>query len=147
MGGSAWKPGGGSSCGSDTRLRVILRFGAKNVLHPEEGAVLSSDFQKASASEVYHYSPGVEPPVPKLEVHLPLPKSFPAFQETAEGFLEYFVDLCGTFWEEDLTSQETEAGQAVGFLWVLKDLRRKKERRWNIRVAGRGLLPVGQVRA
>ena len=113
---------------------VILRFGAKDVLHPEEGAVLSSDFPKSSASEMYHYSPGVEPPHPKPGPHLPLPKSFPAFQETAEGFVEYFVDLCGTFWEEDLISREIDAGQVVGFLWVLKDLHRKTERRWNISV-------------
>ena len=85
---------------------VTLSFGCKNVTSPSEGVVICADFPRVEARAVYKYHTGGEPGPGKHEPHGTLPRTWPTFEENAEGMAQAFIDIAGTYWKNDLLSQQ-----------------------------------------
>ena len=114
---------------------VTLMYGAKDIAHPPEFGMMCGVFKRVGPREIYHYSANAEPAGGKPEPRGPQPKAWPTFEELAQGMAESFVASYGTMWEDDLLSQELAPNQCpIGYLYVLKQLHRKRERKFNMQV-------------
>ena len=69
----------------EPRLMRQMGTAGRAAATPAEGAAICSDFPRVDRMAVYHYNPAAEPAGAKLEARGALPKSWPAFQELAEG--------------------------------------------------------------
>jgi len=113
----------------------MVSFGARDIAHPLEHGVMVGDFRRVGAREIYHYSANSEPAGGKLEPRGAHPKSWPTFEELAQGMGEGFVDFYGTMWQEDILSPDLAPNSCpIGYLFVLRHLHRKRERKFNIDV-------------
>jgi len=115
-------------------VAVTVGMGTDNPLAPEEGCLMASDFQKCEIDKIFHYCLPEEPANGKLEAHGQLARTWPAFEEQAIFEAEFFVELYGSYYGEQLLSGGVNpaTGKVIGFLYVLKDLHYREERRFSI---------------